>query len=69
MRYAYGAFNITGQLMKASETNEGAFKAAFKQEMEDTVLTSKIDHNRAAWGDGSGKFTDVRTSGTRAPTR
>jgi hypothetical protein len=62
MRYAYGLFNITGQLMKASESNEGAFKSAFKQEMEDTVLTTKIDHNRAAFGDGSGKFADVRTT-------
>lgn len=61
MRYAYGLFNITGQLMKASESNEGAFKAAFKAEMEDTVLTSKIDHNRAAFNDGSGKFCDVTT--------
>lgn len=62
MRYAYGLFNITGQLMKASESNEGAFKAAFKAEMEDTVLTSKIDHNRAAYNDGSGKFADISTS-------
>ena len=62
MRYAYGLFNITGQLLKASETNEGAFKQAFKAEMEDTVLTSKIDHNRAAFGDGSGKMATVRTT-------
>jgi hypothetical protein len=62
MRYAYGLFNITGQLMKASESNEGAFKVAFKAEMEDTVLTSKIDHNRAAFGDGSGSFAAVRTN-------
>jgi len=62
MRYAYGLFNITGQLMKASESNEGAFKSAFKQEMEDTVLTSKIDMNRAAWGDGSGNMANIRTN-------
>jgi hypothetical protein len=62
MRYAYGLFNITGQLLKASETNEGAFKQAFKAEMEDTVLTSKIDHNRAAFNDGSGKMATVRTT-------
>lgn len=68
MRYAYGAFNITGQLMKASESNEGAFKSAFKQEMEDTVLTSKIDHNRAAFNDGSGKWADVRTGVGSAAT-
>lgn len=68
MRYAYGLFNITGQLMKASESNEGAFKAAFKAEMEDTVLTSKIDHNRAAFGDGSGKWADVATTTTSGNT-
>lgn len=66
MRYAYGLFNLTGQLMKASATNEGAFKSAFKQEMEDTVITSKIDHNRAAWGDGSGTFALVGAGGALA---
>jgi hypothetical protein len=63
MRYAYGRFNITGPLMKASETNEGAFKQAFKQEMEDTTLTAKIDHNRAAWNDGSGRMFTVTGGG------
>lgn len=60
MRYAYGAFNITGQLIKASETNEGAFKQAFKEEMSDVILSSKLDHNRAAFGDGSGKMATFR---------
>ncbi len=59
MRYAYGLFNITGQLMKASESNEGAFRTAFKAEMEDLTLQAKIDHNRAAFNDGSGKFCNV----------
>jgi hypothetical protein len=68
MRYAYGLFNLTGQLMKASETNEGAFKQAFKQEMEDTTLTAKIDHSRAAWGDGSGKLFTIRTNEAAAQT-
>ena len=60
MRYAYALFNITGQLLKASESNEGAFRAAFKAEMEDTVLASKLDHNRAAYGDGVGALTTFR---------
>lgn len=68
MRYAYGLFSITGPLLKASETNEGAFRQAFKAEMEDTVLSSKLDHNRAAYGDGSGKFADVRTTAAGAAT-
>lgn len=68
LRYAYGVFNITGQLMKAAENNEGAFKSAFKEEMEDTTLTSKIDFNRAAYGDGSGKWTQIRTAQGAAAT-
>jgi hypothetical protein len=62
LRYAYGSFNITGQLLKAAESQEGAFKSAFKQEMEDTVLSLKMDLSRAAWGDGSGKFCDIRNN-------
>lgn len=62
MRYAYALFNITGQLLKAAESNEGAFRTAFKAEMEDTVLSSKIDHNRAAYGDGSGNMATIRTA-------
>lgn len=59
MRYSYAAFNITGQLLKASESNEGAFRSAFKAEMEDTTLALKLDVNRAAHGDGSGKIATI----------
>src|SRR6185312_3118250 len=45
MRYAYALFNITGQLFRAAESNEGAFVSAFKQEMDDTTLASKLDFN------------------------
>lgn len=62
MRYAYALFNITGQLMRAADSNEGAFASAFKTEMEDTVLASKLDHNRAAFGDGVGIIATVRTN-------
>lgn len=62
MRYAYASFNITGQLLKASESNEGAFKSAFKAEMEDTTTALKLDVNRAAHGNGSGQITPVRTN-------
>lgn len=62
MRYAYALFSITGQLLKAAESNEGAFKSGFKAEMEDTTLSSKLDLNRAAYGDGSGTVATVRTN-------
>jgi hypothetical protein len=66
LRYAYALFNITGQLLKASETNEGAFVSAFKQEMEDTILASKLDFNRAAYNDGSGQMAAVTNTGVTA---
>lgn len=62
LRYGYALFNITGQLLKAAEKGDGAFKPAFKTEMEDTVLASKLDCNRAANGDGSGKLTNIRNN-------
>ncbi len=69
MRYLYGLFNITGQLLKAAASNEGAFVSAFKQEMDDTVFTSKTELDRAAHGDGSGTLATVRTDpGTSAYT-
>lgn len=59
LRHAYALFNITGQLLKASESSEGAFKSAFTQEIDDTVLASKLDFNRAAYGDGSGRLATL----------
>lgn len=63
LRFAYALFNITGQLLRASESQEGAFVSAFKQEMEDTILASKLDFNRAAYNDGSGQMATVTSTG------
>jgi hypothetical protein len=68
MRSAYGVFSITGQLLKASESSEGAFAQAFKAELEDTVLSSKLDFNRAAYGNGVGILATVRTTEAAAQT-
>ncbi len=68
MRSAYGVFSITGQLLKASESNEGAFAQAFKAELEDTVLASKLDFNRAAYGNGVGILATLRTTEAAAQT-
>jgi hypothetical protein len=62
LRYAYALFNITGQLLKAAASNEGAFVPAFRQEMEDTVLSSKLDYNRAAYGTGNGVMATLRNN-------
>lgn len=68
LRYAYALFNITGQLLKAAESGEGAFKSAFTQEIDDTVLSSKLDFNRAAYGDGSGKVATVTANAALGAT-
>lgn len=54
MRFAYGLMNITGPLMKAAETGQGAFKPALQAEMDGLTTNLKVELNRAAWGDGSG---------------
>jgi hypothetical protein len=56
LRYAYALFNITGPLLAASESGQGAWVPAFKQEMTDTLLASKLDMNLSAFGDGTGRM-------------
>lgn len=68
IRHSYGSFNITGQLLKASESSEGAFRAAFKAEMEDLVMTNKLDFNRAAYGNGTGVMATLRNNEAAAQT-
>lgn len=68
LRSAYALLNITGQLFQASASSQGAFVSAFKQEMSDTILASKLDFNRAAYGDGTGKMATV-PAGTASATQ
>lgn len=68
LRYDYALFNISGQLLKASSSNEGAFASAFKTETEDTTLSAKIDMNRAAFGDGTGKLCALTAGSASAAT-
>lgn len=67
LRYHYGLFNITGQLVKASESNEGAFKRALTVEMEGTVDSLKRKMNIDAYGSGNGNLTTV-TGGVTSTT-
>jgi hypothetical protein len=68
LRQGYGLFNITGPLLKAASSNSGAFESAFKLEMDDTVTASKIDWNRAAFGNGSGVMATLRNNEAAAQT-
>lgn len=62
LRYHYGLFNITGQLMKASESNEGAFKRALTVEMEGTTDALKRKVNIDAYGNGTGALAVTTAS-------
>jgi hypothetical protein len=67
LRYHYGLFNITGQLIKASESNEGAFKRALTVEMEGVTDALKRKMNIDAYGDATGNLTTV-TGGVTSTT-
>lgn len=64
LRYHYGLFNITGPLMKASESNEGAFKRALTVETQGTTDSLKRKINIDAYGIGDGSLATVRTAAT-----
>lgn len=64
LKYHYGLFNITGQLIKASESNEGAFKRALSVEMNGVTDSLKRKMNIDAYGNASGNLTLVRTNAT-----
>lgn len=68
MRFAYGLMNITGPLMKAAETGQGAFKPALQAEMDGLTTNLKVELNRAAWGDGSGFLAGVATGNSASTT-
>lgn len=68
LRYYYGVFNITGQLLKASESQEGAFKRALTEEMKGVTDDLKRHTNIHAYGDATGVVATV-PSGANSATQ
>lgn len=68
LRFHYGLFNITGQLLKASESNEGAFKRALTVEMDGVTDALKRKVNIDAFGDGTGAMGVLTAATTAAVT-
>jgi hypothetical protein len=66
LKFFYGLFNITGQLLKASESNEGAFKRALTAEMEGVTDDLKRHVNIQAFGAGNGVLASITTGATSA---
>lgn len=68
LKYFYGLFNITGPLLKASDSNEGAFRKALQAEMEGLTDDLKRHVNIQAFGGGNGVLASV-TSGANSATQ
>lgn len=66
LRYHYGAIEITGQLLKASATNEGAFERALTAELTGVTDDLKRKVNIDAYGDATGALTTITTGATSA---
>lgn len=66
LKYYYGTFTVTGQLLKASESNKGAFKKALTAEMQGVTDDLKRHVNIHAYGDGTGVIATITTGTTSA---
>ncbi len=66
LRYYYGVFNITGQLLKASASQEGAFKRALTAEMKGVTDDLKRHVNIHGYGTGNGVIATITTGTTSA---
>lgn len=63
MRYAYGSFQMTKQMMESAKTSKGAFKNAMSTSMDTLVRNLKREQARALWGWGAGILAYVNASG------
>ena len=68
MRYQYGRFQITGQTIKATRNNEGAYRKAVRSEMEGLANDMCDSLSRQLFGDGSGLLATVASSGSSSST-
>ena len=68
MRYQYGRFQITGQTIKATRNNEGAYRKAVRSEMEGLANDMCDSLSRQLFGDGSGLLATLASSGSGTST-
>lgn len=66
LKYAYGVFNVTGQVIKASNSQEGAFRKVVTAEMKGLVDDLKRRTNIAGYGDATGVVATITTGATSA---
>lgn len=66
LRFYYGVFNVTGQLIKASESQEGAFKRAVTAETQALIDDLKRHVNIHGYGDATGVIATITSGATSA---
>lgn len=66
MKYVYGSFQMTKQMMKSATSSKGAFKNAMSYSMESLIRNMKRERARMIWGNGSGTLALVNGTATDA---
>ena len=54
MKYVYGSFQMTKQMMESAMTSKGAFKNAMNYSMDSLIRNMKRERARMMWNNGSG---------------
>jgi hypothetical protein len=64
MKYVYGSFQMTKQMMESAVSTKGAFKNAMNYSMDSLIRNMKRERARMMWGNGTGVIALV--NGTMA---
>lgn len=62
LKYMYGRLQITGQTLKSTKNDSGAFARALEREIDGLTRDFKNELNRILNGDGTGVYTTVSSS-------
>jgi len=64
MKYVYGTFQMTKQMMESAKNSKGAFKNAMSYSMDSLVRNLKRERARMMWGAGKGILAYVNGTAT-----
>lgn len=68
MKFVYGVFQMTAQMMESAKTTKGAFRNATRYSMESLVRNLKRENARMLWGSGVGVLALVNGAVTTSTT-
>jgi hypothetical protein len=64
MKYVYGTFQMTKQMMESAKSSKGAFKNAMSYSMDSLIRNLKRERARMMWNNGSGTLALVNGTAT-----